>query len=136
MSLVNQLLIQFLPIQTSRFLCVGNDPDSAEYFSKVIGTLKATKTTERQTQSFFGVNKSGEMSARDVEEFDVHSPMNLKRGWVFGEAMMIIPHERGAKTIKIKFSKLDDLKPEEIPEQTKWVMPLIEEKEETKKRTN
>jgi len=110
----------------------GNDPDSAEYFSKVIGTLKATKTTERQTKSFFGVNKSGEMSARDVEEFDVH-PNEFKKGLGVGEAMMIIPHERGAKTIKIKFSKLDDLKPLDIPEQTKLVMPLIEEKEEIKK---
>jgi len=98
----------------------------------VIGTLKATKTTERQTKGFFGVNKSGEMSARDVEEFDVH-PNEFKKGLGVGEAMMIIPHERGAKTIKIKFSKLDDLKPEDIPEQTKWVMPLIEEKEEAKK---
>ncbi|HXH74079.1 MAG TPA: TraM recognition domain-containing protein [Bacteriovoracaceae bacterium] len=110
----------------------GNDPDSAEYFSKVIGTLTATKHTERQTKSFFGVNKSGEMSVRDVEEFDVH-PNEFKKGLGVGEAMMIIPHERGAKTIKIKFSKLDDLEPEAMPKPNKLVMPLIEEKEETKK---
>ena len=110
----------------------GNDPDSAEYFSKVIGTLTATKNTERQTKSFFGVNKSGEMSVRDVEEFDVH-PNEFKKGLGVGEAMMIIPHERGAKTIKIKFSKHDDLEPSSMPEPGKLVMPLIEEKEETKK---
>ncbi len=110
----------------------GNDPDSAEYFSKVIGTLKATKTTERQTKSLFGVKKSGEMSARDVEEFDVH-PNVFKKDLGVGEAMIIVPHERGAKTVRIKFSKLDDLKPEEMPKPEKSVMPLITEKEESKK---
>lgn len=109
----------------------GNDPDSAEYFSKVIGTLKATKTTERQTKGLLGVSKSGEMSARDVEEFDVH-PNTFKKGLGVGEAMMIIPHERGAKTIRIKFSKLDDLTSEGLSEIQKTMMPLIEEKEETK----
>jgi conjugal transfer pilus assembly protein TraD len=32
----------------------GNDPDSAEYFSKVIGTLTSTKFTERQSKTLFG----------------------------------------------------------------------------------
>ncbi len=113
----------------------GNDPDSAEYFSKVIGTLTATKTTERQTKSLFGVKKSGEMSARDVEQFDVH-PNIFKKDLGVGEAMVIVPHERGAKTIRIKFSKLDDLTPEEMPTPEKPVMPLITEKEETKKESN
>jgi type IV secretory pathway TraG/TraD family ATPase VirD4 len=107
----------------------GNDPDSAEYFSKVIGTLTATKTTERQTKGVLGVNKSGEMSARDVEEFTVH-PNIFKKGLGVGEAMMIVPHERGAKTVKIKFNKLDDLKSEPMPEYLKTLMPLIHEKEE------
>ena len=106
----------------------GNDPDSAEYFSKVIGTSSATKTTERQTKTFFGVNKSGDMSARDVEEFSVH-PNVFKKELGVGEAIMIVPHERGAKSIRIKFSKTDDLLPEPMPSQTKILMPLIEEKQ-------
>lgn len=110
----------------------GNDPESAEYFSKVIGTQTATKTTERQTKSILGTRKSGEMSAREVEAFDVH-PNEFKKGLGVGEAMMIIPHERGAKTIRIKFSKLDDLKAAPLPEPKKNLMPLIKEKEETKK---
>jgi hypothetical protein len=72
------------------------------------------------------------MSARDVEEFDVH-PNVFKKDLGVGEAMMIVPHERGAKTVRIKFSKLDDLKPEEMPKPEKSVMPLITEKEEFKK---
>lgn len=103
----------------------GNDPDSAEYFSKVIGTLTSTKTTERQTKSLFGVNKSGEMSARDVEEFAIH-PNIFKRDLGVGEAIMIVPHERGSKTVRIKFNKTDDLEPGPIPEITKTMMPLLE----------
>ena len=103
----------------------GNDPDSAEYFSKVIGTLTSTKTTERQTKSLFGVNKSGEMSARDVEEFTIH-PNIFKRDLGVGEAIMIVPHERGSKTVRIKFNKTDDLEPVPIPEIAKTMMPLLE----------
>jgi type IV secretory pathway TraG/TraD family ATPase VirD4 len=106
----------------------GNDPDSAEYFSKVIGTLTSTKFTERQTKSIFGTNKSGEMSVRDVEEFTIH-PNVFKKDLGVGEAIMIVPHERGAKTVRIKFSKTDDLVPEIMPHIAKTIMPLLDEKE-------
>lgn len=107
----------------------GNDPDSAEYFSKVIGTLATTKTTERQTKSLLGISKSGEMSARDVEEFAIH-PNIFKKDLGVGEAIMIVPHERGAKTVRIKFNKTDDLEPQLIPRVEKTMMPLLEEKTE------
>ncbi len=103
----------------------GNDPDSAEYFSKVIGTLATTKTTERQKKNLFGVIKSGDMSARDVEEFAIH-PNIFKKELGVGEAIMIIPHEQGAKTVRIKFNKTDDLRPQTIPKVTKTFMPLLE----------
>ena len=106
----------------------GNDPDSAEYFSKVIGTLTSTKFTERQSKTLLGVNKSGEMSVRDVEEFTIH-PNVFKKDLGVGEAIMIVPHERGAKTVRIKFSKTDDLEPEVMPQIAKTMMPLLEEKE-------
>lgn len=111
----------------------GNDPDSAEYFSKVIGTLTATKHTERQTKSLLGTSKSGEMSVRDVEEFATH-PNVFKKDLGVGEAIMIVPHERGSKTVRIKFSKTDDLEPQPIPEVLKTLMPLLEitKKEESK----
>lgn len=104
----------------------GNDPTSAEYFSKVIGTISATKVTERQTKKTFGVDKTGEMSAREVEEFNIH-PNVFKRELGVGEAIMIIPHERGTKTVRIKFSKTDDLPPLPIPEKSKSMMPLLDE---------
>lgn len=110
----------------------GNDPTSAEYFSKVIGTLTSTKFTERQTKNLLGTNKSGEMSVRDVEEFTVH-PNVFKKELGVGEAIMIVPHERGAKTFRIKFSKTDDLEPFEIPKIKKTMMPLLIEKDDLKK---
>lgn len=110
----------------------GNDPDSAEYFSKVIGTLATTKFTERQKKNILGVNKSGDVSARDVEEFAVH-PNVFKKDLGVGEAIMIVPHERGAKTVRIKFSKTDDLEPQPIPEINKILMPLLCEKIEIAK---
>ncbi|OQW47578.1 MAG: hypothetical protein A4S09_14795 [Proteobacteria bacterium SG_bin7] len=105
----------------------GNDPNSAEYFSKVIGTLATTKATERQTRNFLGASKSGEMSVRDVEEFATH-PNIFKKDLGVGEAIMIIPHERGTKTVRIKFSKTDDLEVQPIPLVTKTMMPLLMEK--------
>lgn len=111
----------------------GNDPDSAEYFSKVIGTLTSTKSTERQSKTLFGVNKSGEMSVRDVEEFAIH-PNIFKKELGVGEAIMMVPHERGSKTVRIKFSKTDDLEAQPIPEIAKSLMPLLEEKEDESKK--
>ena len=104
----------------------GNDPESAEYFSKVIGTLATTKTTERQTKSILGTKKSGEMSAREVEEFAVH-PNVFKKDLGVGEAIMIIPHDKGSKAVRIKFSKTDDLESMDMPNQNKSLMPLLAE---------
>lgn len=102
----------------------GNDPESAEYFSKVIGTVKATKFTERQTQGLLSTTKTGEVSARDVEEFKVH-PNTFKQELGVGEAIMIVPHPRGSKTVKIKFRKWDDLPSRDIPLVEKQVEPLL-----------
>jgi hypothetical protein len=102
----------------------GNTPDSAEYFSKVIGTLTSTKFTERQKKGSLGIEKSGDVSARDVEEFVVH-PNTFKRGLGVGEAMMVIPHEKGARTIRIKFNKTDDLPVMELPKIKKKTLGLV-----------
>ncbi len=111
----------------------GNDPDSAEYFSKVIGTITATKYTERQKKSVLGVDKSGDVSAREGEEFTVH-PNVFKKELGVGEAIMIIPHERGSKTVRIKFNKTDDLEPVKIPTVAKTTLKLLEQKKPKSKK--
>ena len=88
----------------------GNDPDSAEYFSKVIGTEKGMKFTERQKKGFFNrMEKSGDMSAREVEEFRVH-PNSFKRELGVGQAMMLVPHDDGTELVKINFHMLPNIK--------------------------
>lgn len=107
----------------------GNDPDSAEYFSKVIGTLTSTKFTERQKAGLFNNQKTGDVSAREAEEFIIH-PNTFKQNLGVGEAVMIVPHERGSKTIRIKFHKMEDLlMPEELPVKNKITVPLLKLKE-------
>ena len=88
----------------------GNEPESAEYFSKVIGTSKTVKYTERTKKGFIAQENTGDASAREVDEFVVH-PNTFKNELGVGEAVMVIPHEAGSKTIKIKFRKYDDLPP-------------------------
>lgn len=103
----------------------GNDPESAEYFSKVIGTNATVKYTERQKHSALSKHKSGDVSAREVEEFIVH-PNSFKKELGLGEAIMVIPHERGTKTVKIKFQKIDDLPALELPKITHSVLKNID----------
>lgn len=111
----------------------GNDPDSAEYFSKVIGTQTSTKYTERQKKGILGVDRSGDVSAREVEEFDVH-PNEFKKSLGIGEAIMLIPHNRGVKKVWIKFNKLDDVPSIEIPIVSKSTLKLLNTKNESLKR--
>lgn len=86
----------------------GNDPQSAEYFSKVIGTRSSRKYTERETRKWFGTTKTGETSVREVEEFVIH-PNAFKRDLGVGQAIMLVPHDQGTKTIRLRFNRLDDL---------------------------
>lgn len=92
----------------------GNDPDSAEYFSRVIGTEKTIKYTERTKKELLTQRDTGDASAREVDEFTVH-PNRFKRELGVGEAMMLVPHERGIKTVHVRFQKYDDLSAEAIP---------------------
>ena len=102
----------------------GNDPDSTEYFSKVIGTSKTVKYTERTKTGFFAKENTGDASAREVEEFIIH-PNKFKKELGVGEAMMVIPHSAGSKTVHIKFQKFDDIPaPDLIPVTKEIAKPL------------
>lgn len=92
----------------------GNDPDSAEYFSRVIGTEKSVKYTERTKANLLAKQSTGEASAREVDEFTIH-PNRFKRELGVGEAMMLVPHSRGTKTVHVRFQKYDDLQALELP---------------------
>ncbi len=91
----------------------GNDPESAEYFSKVIGTVKAMKYTERTKKSFLQNQNTGDASAREVDEFIVH-PNFFKSELGVGQAVMVVPHEAGSKAVKIKFQKFPEVEAEHL----------------------
>jgi hypothetical protein len=88
----------------------GTDPESAEYFARVIGTNTTTKSTERTKRSFVGQKNTGDASMREVEEFKVH-PNKFKSSLGVGEGYVIIPYGQGARTEFVKFQKLPDLRP-------------------------
>ncbi len=92
-----------------------NEPNSAEYFSKFVGTTLSQKVTERQTKNLMGPQKTGEASVREVEQF-VYHPNMFKSQLGVGEGIMIIPHDKGAQAVKLKFSMLPDLPSSTIPE--------------------
>lgn len=105
-------------IQTNTNLKVfmrTNEPESAEYYSKTIGTKLTEKVTKRQTQGIFGKEVTGEGSLREAEEFIYH-PNIFKRELGLGEAILILSHERGSKPIKIKFGIRENLPAQIIPE--------------------
>lgn len=111
----------------------GNDPESAEYFSKVIGTMKGEKVTTRTKKTFLTSEATGDGSIREVEEFIVH-PNRFKSELGVGEAVMVIPHEGGSKTINIKFQKFDELeaRPLELVEKDSVKGLLFPEKQTLK----
>lgn len=92
-----------------------NEPDSAEYFSSVIGTIETQKSTEREVKTAFGQKmKTGDASTRETEAFKFH-PNIFKQNLGVGEAIMVVPHSAGSEPVRIKFTKLDDLPVVEIP---------------------
>jgi len=104
----------------------GSDPESAEYFARVIGTKASKKFTERAKRSFIGDSSTGDASVREVEEFLIH-PNKFKSGLGLGEAVIVVPHERGSRVEVVKFQKLPDLLPKNMPEFLKTTASSLRE---------
>ena len=96
-----------------------NEPESAEYFSSVIGTIEGQKSTERETRTIFGKMKTGDASVREAESFKFH-PNIFKQNLGVGEAVMVVPHAAGSEPVRVKFTKLDDLPEVQIPEHQRY----------------
>lgn len=91
----------------------GSDPESAEYFARVIGTKQGVKFTERTRRGVIGRDYTGDSSAREVEEF-VYHPNRFKSSLGIGEAVVVVPHARGSKVAQVKFQMFEDLPAKEI----------------------
>lgn len=92
-----------------------NEPESAEYFSGVVGTSQTTKITERQKRGLLGQERTGDTSIRDVEEYKFH-PNLFKQDLGVGEAVMVLPHTNGSLPVRLKFRKSPDLDSVPLPE--------------------
>lgn len=90
-----------------------NDPITSDYFSKMFGTRKTEKTTERRKSSFFVKQDTGDQSVREVDEYIVHP--NEIRNLGTGEGFVSIPHQRGVKTLKVFFKMRENLAPMSLP---------------------
>lgn len=91
-----------------------NEPDSAEYFSKIIGTKQSSKVTRRQKAELFGAKVTNDGSIREVEEFIFH-PNIFKSEMGLGQAVLVLPHKNGAKALKIKFVPRPNLPRVDLP---------------------
>lgn len=112
-----------------------NEPESANYFSEVIGTAEGSKVTERQKQSLFGSEKTGDGSVREVEEFKFH-PNIFKQSLGVGEAVVVLPHKKGSLPIRLKFKKSFDLDKPVIPKVNKTEPISLAKKLETDSEIN
>lgn len=121
-------------IQTNSNLKVfmrTNEPDTAEYFSRLIGTKAGIKTTERQKQGLIGQEKTGDGSVRDVEEFIYH-PNLFKRELGTGDAVIVVPFSDGNLATQLKFEMQPDLKPQKLPKVAKTPPSYLELKSSNK----
>lgn len=91
-----------------------NEPESANYFAGVIGTVQSVKVTERQKEGVFGHQKTGDGSVREVEEFKIH-PNVFKKELGVGEAVVVLPHTSGSLSVRLKFKRTSDLDMPQIP---------------------
>lgn len=108
-------------IQTNSNLKVfmrTNEPETAEYFSRLIGTRDGIKTTERQKKGFMGSERTGDGSIRDVEEFIYH-PNTFKRSLGTGDAVIVVPFHDGSLATQLKFSMQPDLPAVALPKVAK-----------------
>jgi len=114
-----------------------NEPESAEYFSSVIGTIQTAKVTERQKDGFMGATKTGDGSVREAEEFKFH-PNLFKQDLGVGEAIMVLPHANGSLPVRIKFKRSFDLDKPVIPKLKKSApagMPTATDKKQKNEQT-
>lgn len=103
----------------------GSDPETAEYFSRVIGTQTTTKSTERAKKAIIGSQATGDKSLREVEEFIIH-PNRFKSSLGVGEAFIVIPHGEGSRTEHVKLQMFDEIPPlQATVRPRKIAMPLM-----------
>lgn len=80
-----------------------NDPDTADFYARHLGTVTTNKITEQiEEGGFFNqYDQTGRGSSREVESYKVHP--NLLKELFNGEGVLHIPTERGSVTEVIQY---------------------------------
>ena len=92
----------------------NTDPESAEYFSSLIGTRKTQKITERHKRTWMQERSTGDQSVREVDEFIIH-PNRFKKDMGTGEAVMVVPLFDYSKTLDVEFKMIPDIEYPPVP---------------------
>lgn len=92
----------------------SNNPETCEYFAKSFGTRSTVNTTQRTKKEFLHEVKTGDGSARDVEEYVYHP--NIIRNLGTGEGIVAIPHPKGVTLAKVRFGMRESAPHVELPQ--------------------
>ncbi len=94
-----------------------NDPETADYIARHLGTFTEAKLTERaEKDKLFGyVEKTGDLSLRQVEAYKVHP--NTLKNLSHGRGVLHLPTHLGNLTETVQFQPLN---PNEIERGKEW----------------
>lgn len=106
LSLVSPDFARIVNTNTNVKCLLGlNDPDTADFYARHIGTRTAEKVTERARDEGFliGRTRTGEMSVREVESYKIH-PNDLKN-FTRGRGVLHVPTPSGNVTEVVQFAR-------------------------------
>ena len=107
LSLVSREFAQVITTNTNVKCILGlNDPESADFMARHMGTETEEKTTEqaREWGLFPKREKTGAMSVREVEAYKIHP--NLLKNYTNGRGVLHLPTRLGNVTEEIQFARL------------------------------
>jgi len=108
LAMVSPEFAQVITTNTNVKCILGlNDPESADFMARHMGTRSEEKLTEAAEKRGFldPKKKTGAMSIREVEAYKIH-PNDLK-GYVNGRGVIHFPSERGNVTEEVQFARMD-----------------------------
>ncbi len=107
LEMVSPEFAQVIATNTNVKCILGlNDPESADFMARHMGTRTEEKLTEQAEKNGFldPKRRTGALSIREVESYKIH-PNDLK-GYVNGRGVIHFPSPRGNVTEEIQFTRL------------------------------
>jgi type IV secretory pathway TraG/TraD family ATPase VirD4 len=91
-----------------------NDPDTADFYARHLGTSTTNKITEQiEQKGFFKKHEeTGKGSSREVESYKVHP--NILKELFYGKGVLHVPTHKGSVTEVIQYYTIHSSKEVEI----------------------